>query len=112
MEKAGKDLEWYLGETEVLPAELVRRWAGELLSALHFLHNKQHIAHRDVKPSNVVLDSTDKPQHIQLCDFGFAVLCPDSSTKCNKTFCGTPNFVPPELWGKKPYNGQMLDMWI
>merc|ERR1719414_428533 len=37
MEKAGKDLEWYLGETEVLPAELVRRWAGELLSALHFL---------------------------------------------------------------------------
>merc|ERR1719210_1721886 len=97
MEKAGKDLEWYLGETEVLPAELVRRWASELLSALHFLHNKQHIAHRDVKPANIMLDSIDNPQHVQLCDFGFAAPCPDSSTLCHRTVCGTEAFMSPEL---------------
>jgi len=92
-----------------------RRWAGELASALHFLHNKQMIAHRDVKSDNILLDRRVDPEHIRLADFGFATPCKDASSLCNKTFCGTPEFIPPELLQKNAkavgYNGQMADMW-
>ena len=51
-----------------LPEYRVREIAGDLVSALHYLHSNR-VLHRDIKPQNILLDPSGKAK---LCDFGFA----------------------------------------
>ena len=43
----------------------------QLVSVLSFLHTKQ-IAHRDVKPENIMLEERASQVSLRLCDFGEA----------------------------------------
>ena len=65
-----------------------------LLEAVSSLH-KAGMAHRDIKPQNLLLVSTDDNAAIKLADFGFArrVHTPESLT--NRV--GTPSYVAPEV---------------
>lgn len=111
MERLGRTLGEHLEDACTVNVMKARRWAGELASALHFLHNKQLVAHRDVKSDNILMDRDVNPEHIRLGDFGFATVCKDSVSVCNKTFCGTPEFMAPEVLRNQGYNGQKSDMW-
>ena len=51
-----------------LPEHRVKEIAGDLVSALHYLHSNR-VLHRDIKPQNILLDTLGKAK---LCDFGFA----------------------------------------
>ena len=51
-----------------IPLEVQKTWADQLLCALSFCH-LHNIVHRDVKPSNLLLD---KDGCVKLCDFGLA----------------------------------------
>ena len=51
-----------------LPEHRVREIAGDLVSALHYLHSNR-VLHRDIKPQNILLNTLGKAK---LCDFGFA----------------------------------------
>ena len=51
-----------------LPEPRVAEIAGDLVSALHYLHSHR-ILHRDIKPQNILLDQGGRAK---LCDFGFA----------------------------------------
>lgn len=67
----------------------------QLLLALHYLH-ENHIVHRDVKLSNVLIaDVVAQDLVIKLCDFGLAVELthPDDD---HYTYCGTPSYMAPE----------------
>ncbi len=44
--------------------------AQQYISAVEYLHN-HHVAHRDLKLDNIVLDG-NVPPRIKVCDFGFA----------------------------------------
>ena len=48
------------------PIPLVVRWAGQALDVLAYLHG-ENLVHRDVKPSNMLLDEHD---HLKLGDIG------------------------------------------
>ena len=75
----------------------------QVLSSLYFLHN-HNLVHRDLKPENLLLN---KDNNIKLCDFG---LCTDVSFNLRDTFCGTFEYMAPELLNNKPYN-QSIDIW-
>ncbi|KAM3622009.1 uncharacterized protein V6R79_019211 [Siganus canaliculatus] len=77
---------------------------GEAIQYLHAVN----IAHRDVKPENL-LYSTKRPNAVlKLTDFGFA----KETTSHNSlaTPCYTPYYVAPEVLGPEKYD-KSCDMW-
>ena len=77
----------------------------QIFDAMNYLH-KNHMAHRDIKLENILMT---KDYHIKIIDFGFGMYNPEN--KLQKFFCGTPNYMPPEIAFKKPYVGQKADLW-
>lgn len=85
--------------------EEARYFAAEVLLAIEYLH-KHDIIYRDLKLDNIMLTADG---HVKLTDFG---LCKpkmpwDSHTG---TFCGTPEFIAPEILSEKSYT-RAVDWW-
>ncbi|KAI1318683.1 AGC protein kinase Gad8 [Mortierella claussenii] len=85
--------------------ERSRFYAAELLCALECLHGF-NVVYRDLKPENILLDYTG---HIALCDFGLCKLGM-TETETTNTFCGTPEYLAPELLLGQGYT-KTVDWW-
>lgn len=75
-------------------------YAIQILDVLDYLHNQNPpIVYRDIKPSNIMIRSSD--DKAILIDFGIArAVRTDSDDK--KTAIGTPGYIAPEQWTGKP----------
>lgn len=82
---------------------ITAKYIGSLASALHHCH-KNGVIHRDIKPENLLLDLDDQ---IKISDFGWAA---HTKSKRRKTFCGTLDYIPPEMCAKETYS-EMVDIW-
>lgn len=82
-----------------------RFYIAELLCALECLHGF-NVIYRDLKPENILLDYQG---HIALCDFGLCKLEMKDDDQTN-TFCGTPEYLAPELLLGQGYN-KTVDWW-
>uniref|UniRef100_A0A8C4EJB7 cGMP-dependent protein kinase n=1 Tax=Dicentrarchus labrax TaxID=13489 RepID=A0A8C4EJB7_DICLA len=77
---------------------------GCVTEAFDYLHRKG-VLYRDLKPENLMLDTEG---YIKLVDFGFA-----KKIRCGQktwTFCGTPEYVAPEIILNKGHNFS-VDFW-
>jgi serine/threonine protein kinase len=109
MEEAkGGDLLERIYEKEVFSESDARRISRLLLEAIHFCHKKK-IAHRDVKPENILLTSKQSDTDIKLADFGCAKLI--TSPNCLRTFCGSFQYTAPELYTNENGYGEQCDLW-
>ena len=77
----------------------------QIFDAMNYLH-KNHMAHRDIKLENILMT---REYEIKIIDFGFGMFNPEN--KLQNFFCGTPNYMPPEIAFKKPYEGEKADLW-
>lgn len=68
-----------------------RFYVGCVIEAFTYLHERG-IVYRDLKPENLLLDSKG---YCKLVDFGFAKRI--GSGRKTWTFCGTPEYVAPEI---------------
>ena len=81
----------------------------QVVNAVNFLH-KNDLIHRDIKPENILLFNNEKDKNnflVKLCDFGWCVKL-DGETR--KTFCGTTEYMSPELIEHRGYNKE-IDVW-
>jgi serine/threonine protein kinase len=85
--------------------DATRLYTAELVLAVEYLHSI-NLVHRDLKPENVLFDEKG---HCRITDFGLA----KSRMKENDTtttFCGTPEYMAPEMVQRKPYTNS-IDWW-
>ncbi|KAH8377497.1 hypothetical protein KR093_005759 [Drosophila rubida] len=69
------------------------------------------ITHRDLKPDNVLLESSDEDTLLKVSDFGLSKFVHKDSVM--RTLCGTPLYVAPEVLitgGRASYT-QKVDIW-
>jgi len=88
--------------TEESAAKLIKN----LLEGLKYMHSKG-ITHRDVKPENVLMASTENDFEIKIIDFGMACYNTDEG-QVQK--CGSPGYVAPEILKNQVY-GEKVDLF-
>ena len=86
-------------------ANIFKKIFKQIFDAMNYLH-KNNMAHRDIKLENILMT---REYEIKIIDFGFGMYNPEN--KLQNFFCGTPNYMPPEIAFKKPYVGQRADLW-
>lgn len=113
----------YLRKAKRFDEKTSRFYAAEIVLILEFLHEREGVAYRDLKPENLLLDAEG---HIKLVDFGFAKRLGNSKPRhwlsSNKsdgiddhkgetyTLCGTPEYLAPEVIQSKGH-GTAVDWW-
>uniref|UniRef100_A0A8C2PWQ6 non-specific serine/threonine protein kinase n=1 Tax=Cyprinus carpio TaxID=7962 RepID=A0A8C2PWQ6_CYPCA len=87
---------FHLSRERVFSEDRTRFYGAEIVSALDYLHSLE----------NLMLD---KDGHIKITDFG---LCKEgiTDTATMKTFCGTPEYLAPEVLEDNDY-GRAVDWW-
>lgn len=103
---SGGELFWHLQKEGKFNEARAKFYIAELIIALDHLH-ESGIVYRDLKPENILLDANG---HIALCDFGLskANLSTDGTTN---TFCGTTEYLAPEVLLDDAGYTKMVDFW-
>ncbi|KAI1369494.1 hypothetical protein F5Y08DRAFT_292151, partial [Xylaria arbuscula] len=91
----GGDLGKLVQESGAITEVYVTIMATQLVDALGYLHDNR-ITHRDVKPDNILVQSTT-PLVVKLTDFGLSKMI-DTEQTFLKTFCGTLLYCAPEVY--------------
>ncbi|XP_028627448.1 dual specificity mitogen-activated protein kinase kinase 2 isoform X2 [Grammomys surdaster] len=102
--KDGGSLDQVLKEAKRIPEDILGKVSIAVLRGLAYLREKHQIMHRDVKPSNILVNSRGE---IKLCDFGVSGQLIDSMAN---SFVGTRSYMSPERLQGTHYSVQS-DIW-
>lgn len=98
------DLMGVVNKFKKLEADLAKFYVSQIVCCFEYLHNK-NMVYRDLKPENVLINSNG---YIKLADFGFLKQLKDNER--TYTFCGTPEYIAPEIFLNKGYS-QAVDWY-
>lgn len=91
------------------PEDILGKIAVSIVKALEHLHSNLQVIHRDVKPSNVLINTQGQ---VKMCDFGISGYLVDSVAKTMDAGCKpymAPERINPET-NQKGYNVKS-DIW-
>ena len=97
------NLFFYIKRKSYLSEEKSFKYFIQIVNAIYFLH-KNDLIHRDIKPENILMFENDV---VKLCDFGW---CTRLEGGQRITFCGTVEYMSPEMVNKEEYNKE-IDIW-
>ena len=100
----GGSLDLILKKVNRIPENILGKITESVLMGLKYLRESHQIMHRDVKPSNILINSNGD---IKLCDFGVSGQLIDSMAN---TFIGTRSYMSPERLEGNCYTVQS-DIW-
>ncbi|KAM9716793.1 dual specificity mitogen-activated protein kinase kinase 6-like [Menidia menidia] len=92
-----------------IPEDILGKIAVSIVKALEHLHSNLQVIHRDVKPSNVLINTQGQ---VKMCDFGISGYLVDSVAKTMDAGCKpymAPERINPET-NQKGYNVKS-DIW-
>ncbi|XP_008561302.1 PREDICTED: dual specificity mitogen-activated protein kinase kinase 6-like [Galeopterus variegatus] len=69
---------------QTIPEDILGKIAVSIVKALEHLHSKLSVIHRDVKPSNVLINTLGQ---VKMCDFGISGYLVDSVAKTIDAGC-------------------------
>ncbi|KAH0494261.1 hypothetical protein TgHK011_000887 [Trichoderma gracile] len=101
----GMDLFDYIELRANMDEDECRSIFVQVAQAVHFLHTRAQVVHRDIKDENVILDGAG---NIKLIDFGSAAYIRSGPFD---VFVGTIDYAAPEVLAGKPYGGREQDVW-
>ncbi|CAJ0746671.1 19980_t:CDS:2 [Entrophospora sp. SA101] len=87
-----------------IPLDILGKITIAVLEGLNYLYESHRIIHRDVKPSNILVNSKGQ---IKICDFGVSGQLVNSIAD---TFVGTSNYMSPERIQGAKYSVRS-DVW-
>ena len=99
----GGSLFYFLRDNDYLSEKESFKYFSQIINAVYFLH-KNDLIHRDIKPENILLYDNNI---CKLCDFGW---CVRLDGKQRSTFCGTTEYMSPEIVNKMEYSKE-IDVW-
>ncbi|XP_023132113.1 ribosomal protein S6 kinase alpha-4 [Amphiprion ocellaris] len=104
---SGGEMFTHLYQRDHFSEEAVRIYIGEIILALEHLH-KLGIVYRDIKLENILLDSEG---HVVLTDFGLSKEFLEEEKERTYSFCGTIEYMAPEIIRGKTGHGKSVDWW-
>ena len=99
------NLFWYIRRQKSLTEQRAVELFKQTCEAIRYLHTRGFI-HRDLKPENILLDADFR---VKVCDFGWCTEF-EKEDEMRKTFCGTYEYMAPEIYDKRPYD-EKVDIW-
>ncbi|KAK6944788.1 Protein kinase domain [Dillenia turbinata] len=102
----GGSLADFLRKVRTIPEPYLAAICKQVLMGLVYLHHEKHIIHRDVKPSNLLINHRGE---VKITDFGVSAVLKSTSGQAN-TFVGTYNYMSPERISGGSY-GYKSDIW-
>lgn len=102
----GGELFYHLQKEKRFAEDRVRFYAAEIVAGLEYLHSAG-VIYRDLKPENLLLTHEG---HIVMTDFGLSKEGLHDKDDRTGTFCGTPEYLAPEVLEGKGY-GKAVDWW-